>query len=51
LLESPFVVTAGINQSTKWLDESVFGYPKKIFIDLNDDSKVKGKKKLKSIKS
>jgi len=36
LLESPFVVIAGINQSSKWLEENVGNYPKKIFVDLND---------------
>ncbi len=51
LLESPFVVTAGINQTSKWLEENVSNYPKKIFIDLNDESKIKGKKKPKNIKS
>lgn len=51
LLESPFVVVAGINQGSKWLEENVSAYPKKIFVDLNDEAKVKGKKKPKSIKS
>jgi hypothetical protein len=51
LLESPFVVVAGINQSSKWLDENVSNYPKKIFVDLNDEVRIKGKKKPKTIKS
>lgn len=51
LLESPFVLTAGINQTSKWLEENSHFYDKKIFVDLNDECKVKGKKKLKNIRS
>ena len=41
----------GINESSKWLEENVSNYPTKIFVDLNDEIKVKGKKKLKTVKS
>ena len=36
LLDSPFVVTIGINENSKWLDENGSMYEKKLFIDLND---------------
>lgn len=52
LLESPFVVTVGINQSSGWLEENVGKYHQnKIFVDLNEEPKIKGKKKLKTVKS
>lgn len=51
-LESPFVVTIGLNESSKWVEENFQLFEKKIFVDLNEpEIKIRSVKKFKAPKS